>query len=330
MRLSVMIPAYKAVDTLDRCLNSILPQLPSDSEVILVEDGSPDETGTLCDRWAERDPRVRALHQPNGGASAARNRALSAARGDYLQFVDADDELLPGIYEAVLPRLDAGAEICLFACINAGQAQPNERIAPVSSAALSDLGREEIERYLFTTGVLFAPYNKIFTRALRERSGAVFDTRLPVNEDVDFNFRLLPHCRSLSALPETYYLLHLENEQSLSRQFRTDLCRCTRLVLPRLRNFLSACGYSGQEAEALTLRYERDAACRQYSLLSSRPGPLAARRAGLRELLSVPAYRLAIQEQLKADPNPLALPLRLLVSLRQPSLLALLFQLRIH
>lgn len=329
MRLSVMIPAYKAVDTLDRCLNSILCQLPSDSEVILVEDGSPDDTGAVCDRWAERDARVRVFHQPNGGASAARNRALQEATGDYLQFVDADDELLPGIYEAALPRLDAGAEVCLFACRDAGREAPNEEISSLDGIALTSLDKKELERYLFTTGVLFSPINKIFTRGLWERSGARFDTRLPVNEDIDFNFQLLPHCRRISALPQAFYLIHLENEQSLSRQLRTDLTYCARLVLPRLREFLTACGYTDSESEVLTVRYDADSALRQFGMLMERKGFFAARLGCMRKLLSNPLYRKTILRQLKQDTNPLSIPLYVLVFLRLSLLLTILLQLKI-
>lgn len=330
MRLSVMIPAYKAVDTLDRCLNSILCQLPSDSEVILVEDGSPDGTGAVCDRWAERDARVRVFHQPNGGASAARNRALQEATGDYLQFVDADDELLPGLYSAVLPELENGAELCFFGCLYEGRTPLQFDLHPVHRIHWQQLGQEEIQRYLFTTELFSHPINKIFTRSLWEGSGAVFDTALPVNEDIKFNFALFPHCSLFSILPQAYYLVHADSAESLSRCFRTDLCRCAAQVLPGLNQFLQVCGININEAALLTERYRLNAVCNQYGILVARPGPYKERRAALRELLGDRIGRRAILELLRRDPNRLlALPLRFCVALNLPSLLAGLFQLRI-
>lgn len=94
--LSVIVPAYQVEPWLERCVNSILTDAPADMELILVDDGSTDGTGALCDRLAARDGRVRALHQANGGLAAARNAGLSAARGTYVEFVDGDDCLVPG------------------------------------------------------------------------------------------------------------------------------------------------------------------------------------------------------------------------------------------
>ena len=97
-QISVIVPVYRARDTLDACVESILAQDFPDMELILVDDGSPDGSGELCDAWARRDERIRVIHQANGGASAARTAGLVAAGGRYLSFVDADDRLLPGLY----------------------------------------------------------------------------------------------------------------------------------------------------------------------------------------------------------------------------------------
>ena len=95
--ISVIIPCYKAADTLRRAVDSVLDGAPAGLQLILVEDGSPDETGALCDTLAAGDARITALHRQNGGASAARNTGLDAAAGEWVLFVDADDTLLPGL-----------------------------------------------------------------------------------------------------------------------------------------------------------------------------------------------------------------------------------------
>ena len=106
-KISVIVPVYNAAATLDRCVESVLGQsVPGGLELILVDDGSRDASPALCDGWAARDDRVRVIHQPNGGPSAARNAGLDAARGEYLGFVDADDRLLPGVYTAGLDRME--------------------------------------------------------------------------------------------------------------------------------------------------------------------------------------------------------------------------------
>lgn len=91
MKFSVVIPVYKVEEYLDQCVDSVLRQTDCELEVILVDDGSPDRCGAMCDHWAARDDRIRVIHQENGGASAARNTGIRHATGDYFTFLDGDD-----------------------------------------------------------------------------------------------------------------------------------------------------------------------------------------------------------------------------------------------
>ena len=109
-KLSVIIPVFRVEDTLDRCIESVLGQGVADMEVILVDDGSDDSCPQLCDQWAASDQRIRVLHQPNSGLSAARNAGLDAAEGTLITFIDSDDYLAPQTYAALLP-LTADADI---------------------------------------------------------------------------------------------------------------------------------------------------------------------------------------------------------------------------
>ncbi len=89
--ISVIVPVYKVEPYLRQCVDSILAQTYTDFELILIDDGSPDSCGAICDEYAEQDSRVRVIHQENGGLSAARNAGIDTARGDYLTFIDSDD-----------------------------------------------------------------------------------------------------------------------------------------------------------------------------------------------------------------------------------------------
>ena len=90
-QISVIVPVYKVEQYLSACVDSILTQTFRDFELILVDDGSPDNCGAMCDAYAAQDPRVRVIHQQNGGLSAARNAALDIAAGEYVTFIDSDD-----------------------------------------------------------------------------------------------------------------------------------------------------------------------------------------------------------------------------------------------
>ena len=93
--ISVIVPVYRAEKFLDACVESVLSQTFTDWELLLIEDGSPDGSGALCDEYAAKDPRVRAFHQENGGVSSARNLGLAHAEGQCIAFLDSDDGFEP-------------------------------------------------------------------------------------------------------------------------------------------------------------------------------------------------------------------------------------------
>lgn len=93
--VSIIVPVYNAEKTLERCVDSILNQTYGDFELLLVNDGSQDASGAICDHYAARDSRIRVFHRENAGVSAARNLALAHAVGSYLQFLDSDDWITP-------------------------------------------------------------------------------------------------------------------------------------------------------------------------------------------------------------------------------------------
>lgn len=110
--ISVIVPVYNIKEYLPRCVASILNQTYQNLELILVDDGSTDGTGALCDELAAQDGRVRVFHKENGGSSSARNLGISQAKGEYLGFVDSDDYISPGMYERLVQGLlNSGAQI---------------------------------------------------------------------------------------------------------------------------------------------------------------------------------------------------------------------------
>ena len=94
-KISVIIPVYKVEEFLDDCVRSVIAQTHTNTEIILVDDGSPDNCPAMCDSWAEKDKRIKVIHKPNGGLSDARNAGLEIATGEYISFIDSDDWILP-------------------------------------------------------------------------------------------------------------------------------------------------------------------------------------------------------------------------------------------
>lgn len=101
-KISVIVPVYKTEGLLDRCVESIVGQTYKNLEIILVDDGSPDNCPAMCDEWAEKDSRIRVIHKENGGLCSARNAGMDIATGDYLGFVDSDDCIEPDMYQLLV------------------------------------------------------------------------------------------------------------------------------------------------------------------------------------------------------------------------------------
>lgn len=105
-RLTIIVPVYKVEKYLDKCINSVLKQSFQDYELILVDDGSPDKCGEMCDAYAAQDKRIRVIHKENGGLSSARNAGLEIASTELIAFLDSDDEIDKDMYASMLARLD--------------------------------------------------------------------------------------------------------------------------------------------------------------------------------------------------------------------------------
>lgn len=163
--LSIIVPVYKVENYLPKCIDSILAQTFTDFELILVEDGSPDNCPALCDAAAEKDARVRVIHQKNGGLSAARNAGLDAARGAWVGFVDSDDYIAPEMYEVLYQAVQStGADLALC-----DYAEVDEAGAPCQSmhVSLSEgelTGQELLKR---ASGLMVQlAWNKLYRRAI--------------------------------------------------------------------------------------------------------------------------------------------------------------------
>lgn len=105
--ISVIVPVYKVEKYLDRCVQSIVDQTYRNLEIILVDDGSPDNCGSLCDAWAAKDSRIKVIHKENGGLSDTRNAGMAIATGEYIAFVDSDDHIAPNMYQLLYERMCA-------------------------------------------------------------------------------------------------------------------------------------------------------------------------------------------------------------------------------
>lgn len=198
--VSVIIPVYKVEPYLRECLDSVLGQTHRALEIIVVDDGSPDGCGAICDEYAEKDARVRVIHQKNGGLSAARNTGIRAATGEYLAFVDSDDWIEPDMYACLTEGIrSSGADIAVCGHY---ECQGDARIGrgPERRAVC---GTEEALRLLLAGAeVDNSAWNKLYRRALFD--GIAFPEGR-VYEDLAVMGRLFARAKRVSLLPERQY-----------------------------------------------------------------------------------------------------------------------------
>ena len=189
MKLSVIVPVYRAESYLRRCVDSLLAQELDDYEIILVDDGSPDGSGAICDEYAARGGRVRCLHIDNGGQGRARNRGMDIAGGEYLGFVDSDDWVEPDMY----PKLLGLAE------------RERADVAVCGIRALHEDGHAE-SLPVWKEGNPMASAGSACNKLFRRE--AVGEIRFPEGlwyEDFGFSAKLLMRSKKTVYLPEELY-----------------------------------------------------------------------------------------------------------------------------
>ena len=200
--ISVIVPVYNVESFLERCVDSLINQTYQDLEIVLVNDGSTDSSGQLCDKLKEKDPRIVVVHKENGGLSSARNAGIAVAKGDYFGFVDSDDYIEPDMYETMLNAILAhgkdiaccGREIDIF-----GQRTKNEFTLPQQKV----YSREEaIEAVLYLQEMDVSACDKLYARHIFD------DISYPVgkiSEDAAIIFQILEKANGVVHVGKPFY-----------------------------------------------------------------------------------------------------------------------------
>ena len=217
--VSIIVPVYQTGAYLRKCLDSILAQTIDDFEVVVVDDGSRDESPAICDEYAAKDPRVHVVHQPNGGRSVARNTGLAHAKGAWIGFVDSDDWVEPNMYEALLGAVQAqGAQIAVCGRIEEHPGSEPVRICRDGESPLSPA--DALAELVADTAVRSYLCDKLFDRRLFE--GIVFPLGRNY-EDVAVVYQLFDRADRIafSQVFAYHYIFHEANivrDESLSNR----------------------------------------------------------------------------------------------------------------
>ena len=214
--LSIIVPVYDVERYLPKCIDSILAQTFTDFELILVDDGSPDNCPALCDAAAAKDARIRVIHQKNGGLSAARNAGLDAARGAWIGFVDSDDYIAPEMYEAMYHAVQStGADLALCDYVKVDETGALCTQTHVAVPQKSLTGRELLQKAYWTTVQI--AWNKLYHRTIFAQ------LRYPVgklNEDFFVIPEICLNTQRAVVVPEVLYY-YVQRGDSIMGKSRT-------------------------------------------------------------------------------------------------------------
>lgn len=208
--LSIIVPVYKVEHYLKECIDSILNQSFKDFELILVDDGSPDKSGEICDSYIAKDYRIKVIHKSNGGVSSARNSGISQAKGVWITFIDADDLILPTFIAALYSPIAEGHDIELVQ----GGCQNYEagKITGIEQQYDSLISNEP--------GLLFTKFrgltiSKLFKNSILNDTPALrFDEKMSIAEDMAFTLDYILRIKKFAFVDETGYLYRRDNHTS--------------------------------------------------------------------------------------------------------------------
>lgn len=204
--ISIIIPVYKVEAYINKCLDSILAQNYDDFEVILVDDGSPDNSGTICDEYSSKDARVKVIHKANAGVGAARNSGIDVAKGEWIMFVDSDDYIDQGMLQSGVDAIANNKDtdvILFYNSMDNSEKGTNELIDRIFFESKNATANET-----FVATEYFAKacciYSKLYKREIIETYSVRF-ANTPVYEDVLFNMNFFTYAKNVFYVDQYFY-----------------------------------------------------------------------------------------------------------------------------
>lgn len=230
VKLTVIVPVYNVQDYLLQCINSILEQSHSDLEIILVNDGSTDNSPQICEELSKKDARIKLIHQTNGGVSAARNTGIAASTGEYITFVDSDDWLDKNMYQKLLNAARDNHKPDVVMC-DFTTVRDNNRFNITSNLRAGFYAKKDIIREIYPTLLvtedfgrlpIVSVWNCLFKKSLFLNDQIRFDEKLRYSEDYLFTAEVMTHCQSYCYVKNFFGYYYRQYNDSRSKKYRPE------------------------------------------------------------------------------------------------------------
>lgn len=228
--LSIIVPIYNVEKYLAECLDSILVQTFKDYELVLVNDGSTDNSEKICNDYADKDRRIKVINKINGGVSSARNVGIDSSSGELIAFVDPDDLLEPNMYETLINALhDNEVDMSVSRVKTKNYNTNTTSVSSIWGKADIPIEKNAIEKYLIPAIILNKTYslvsvfNKVYRKEIFDDFGIRFDETMHFAEDARLNFTILTKIKKLVYVDQPLYNYFIHKRESLVQLFRDDL-----------------------------------------------------------------------------------------------------------
>lgn len=212
--ISVIVPFYNAEKYINRCIESIVNQKYSNLEIILVDDGSDDNSADFCDRWAERDNRIRVIHTENSGVFAARKTGIMASHGRYIAFIDSDDWIDTEMFDCLYKLMTSGdfqISCCSYQLVKDG-GQPQKESSP---EIIKQYGFSDIIKNLYNDA-MWSLCTKLYDRVLFENIDNI-NSNLSVSEDLLLNYHLYKRCKTAVLTDKKLYFYFRHSDSVMGK-----------------------------------------------------------------------------------------------------------------
>ena len=253
--VSIIVPVYNAEKYIKECVNSIINQTYRNIEIILVNDGSKDSSSKICQLLAKNNPRVKYISQNNKGPSAARNKGIRYAKGDYIQFVDSDDIIEDNMTEELVRAKDKNSQLVLCGYNIISRNKTSSKKPNIAG----NYTREEFLRCfgsLFSNRLINSPCNKLYDKKILDENNLYFDEGISIGEDLLFNLDFLNCCSAITILPKTLYNYNRFNTNSLTQSYINHYFENQQKLYDSIRFFLlSNNKYIGNNIEHIETSY---------------------------------------------------------------------------
>jgi len=254
-KISVIVPVYNVEKYIDRCIKSILAQSFTDFELLLIDDGSKDRSGEICDYYAERNEKIRVFHNDNHGVSFSRNFGLNTSAGEYIAFVDSDDCVEEDYLKVLFKGIgDSDLSICgVFFCDNQKTRDNPQKNTGNFILSFNSVNNRQLSDLIVNRRFNYV-YAKLFKASIIKGNKLLFNKSVDLGEDTIFVMEYILYAKSINIIGDAYYYYIKDNVNSLTGRFYADIYQRYNIINDKMEEIFAKMGLMEKVKDALIYR----------------------------------------------------------------------------